>query len=526
MNAFDPLSHRAFRWLWVALVVSSAGMWMQALGAQWFLVTQPDGAAYVALVQTALTLPVAILALPAGVLADNLNRRSLLLVVQAGSVVVGMVLTILMLTDSLDPRLLLGLTALIGCGFALTLTPFQSLIPDLVRRDRIPAAAALVGVGANIARIVGPAVAGFLIADIGIASVFAACALSSVVFVVILLGWKGTAPRVTKRERFLPAMKSGVRYVRHSPQVIKLMLRSFWFTAPMMAVFALLPIVATSQLNMGSGGYGLLFACLGVGAVVGGVSVARLRQSLSTNAIVAISVSLAALCTLGLPFVSSTWVAMVVLLVVGAGWTATNAAMAGALQMYLPAWVRARGLSLFTLALFGGQAIGSLVVGWVAHAFGITSAFVGSGIVMAAGATLAFWLPLKGLDDIDRTPTAHWPEPNLIVDPEDMGGEVAVVVTYWIDPGDEAEFYSLIEHVRRTRLRTGGNGWRLLKDGEIPRRFLEMYSVASWEEHVSQHHVRLVASDQEFEDRVMALSHPRREVQHLFRLDIRETGWR
>jgi MFS family permease len=270
VNAFDPLSHRAFRWLWIALVVSSGGMWMQALGAQWFLVSQPGGAAYVALVQTALTLPVAILALPAGVLADNLNRRSLLLAVQAGSLAVGVVLTILMVTDSLDPRLLLALTALIGCGFALTLTPFQSLIPDLVSRERIPAAAALVGVGANIARIVGPAIAGFLIASIGIASVFAACTLSSVAFVVILLRWNGTTPRVSQRERFLPAMKSGVRYVRHSPQVIKLMLRSFWFTAPMMAVFALLPIVATTQLNMGSGGYGLLFACLGVGAVIGG----------------------------------------------------------------------------------------------------------------------------------------------------------------------------------------------------------------------------------------------------------------
>ncbi len=526
MSAFSPLTHRTFRWLWTATVVANIGMWMQSLGAQWFLVSDPGSASLVALVQVALTAPMAILALPAGVLADNVNRRTLLISVQSATLVVGLVLTVLMLVGALTPVTLLLLTALLGCGQALTLTPFQSLIPDLVSRERIQPAAGLVGIGANIARIVGPAVAGLLVAQVGIGAVFAMNAASTAVLVTVLARWKPAAIHRSHREHFFPAVRTGVRYVRHSPQVLKLMLRSFWFTSPMMAIFALLPLVATERLGMGSGGYGILFALLGAGAVVGGISVTRLRYSMSTNAIVGIGAVLAALVIAALPFVTVPAVAMALMFPAGAAWTASNAAMSGAMQVYLPAWVRARGLALFSVALFGGQAIGSLVVGWAAHSFGLDVAFAGAAVVMAAGATFALWLPLKELQDIDRTPTAHWPEPVLVVDPDELGGEVAVSISYWIDPEDEAEFSALMEHVRRTRLRTGGNSWRLLKDGEIPRRFVEEYSVGSWQEHEYQHHWRLVASDKEWEDKASALSDPPREIQHLFRLDVRRTGWR
>lgn len=524
-SAFSPLTHRTFRWLWIALSVSTIGLWMEALGAQWFLVSQPGGGALVALVQTALVLPMALLALPSGVLADNMNRRRLLIIVQSATLVVGITLTVLMALDRLNPLLLLTLTALLGCGGAMTLTPYQSLIPELVSKERVPPAAALTGVGANMARIIGPAIAGLLVAFIGIAAVFALNAVLTAFFLVVLIRWRGDTVRRTKRERFWPAMRSGVRYVRYSPQVLKLMLRSFLFTAPMMAIFALLPLVATERLGLDSSGYGALFAALGAGAVIGGISIARLRRTMTTNAIVTISVVLAATATAVLPFVTNVPAAFAIIVLAGFGWTAALAAIGGALQVYLPAWVRARGLALTALSQFGGQAIGSVVVGFVADVFGLTTAFVGSAIVMFIGAALAWWLPIHELDHVDRTPTQHWPEPDLIVDPDDFGGEVAVLIEYWIKPEDEEQFLWLMEHIRRIRLRTGGMDWRLLKDGEVEHRFVEQYSVATWEEHEAQHHGRLVASDQVMEDQVEAMSDPPRTVQHLFRMEVRDSSW-
>jgi len=519
-GALSPLAHRAFRWLWITTIAANTGLWMQALGAQWFLVSRPGGGALVALVSAALTLPMSLLALPAGVLADSFDRRRMMIWVQAGSVTVAVILFVLMATGQLVPSTLLIMTALLGCGSALTLTPLQSLIPDLVRRDRVPPAATLIGVSFNIARIIGPAVAGFVVAASGIAVVFALDAVLMACFLVVLVLWRGTAQRSAQREHFLPAMRTGFRYARHSPQVLKLMLRSFWFTFPMMAILALLPLIATERLGMGSGGYGLLFACQGAGAVIGGLSLARIRARFTTNAIAGTAVATASAVTLVLPFVTAKAVAMGLLVVAGGCWTMTHAANAGALQVYLPAWVRARGLAIYSMALFGGQAIGSLFVGWMADQFSLTIAFVTCAFLMAAGATMAWWLPLKELDGIDRTPIQTWLEPELVVDPGEASGSVQVRITYWIAPDDEAEFIRLMEPIRRIRLRTGALDWHLLKDGEVERRFVEEFLVGSWDEHRTQHEVRFVASDQEAADRVTALSDPAPNTRHLFEVDV------
>lgn len=519
-GALSPLRHPAFRWLWIATIAANTGLWMQALGAQWYLVSRPGGGALVALVSLALTLPMALLALPAGILADAIDRRRMLIWVQAGSAAVAALLCVLMATGSLAPSTLIILTALLGCGSALTLTPWQSLIPDLVPRERLLSAAALVGISFNIARVIGPAVAGFVVAWAGIAIVFALNAVLVGVFLVALVAWKGTGKGPHQPERLWPAMRSGFRYVRHSPQVLKLMLRSFWFTLPMMAILALLPLIATERLGMGSSGYGLLFACQGAGAVIGGLGLARARRHFTTNAITGTTVALASVITLALPFVGMPLIAMALMVVAGGCWTMTHAANAGALQVYLPAWVRARGLAIYSMALFGGQAVGSAFVGWMSDQFSLVFAFVVCAVLMAAGATLAWWLPLKQLDGIDRTPIRNWLEPDLVVDPTQGDGQVLVSITYWIDPQHEAEFIRRMSQLRRVRLRTGAIDWSLLKDGEVERRFVEEFVVGSWDEHRSQHEVRFVASDRQAEQAVDTLSNPAPEVRHLFTVDV------
>ncbi|BEP13884.1 MFS transporter [Acidothermaceae bacterium B102] len=517
----SPLEHRTFRWLWMAFAASSLGTWMETLGGQWFVVSQPGGAKYVALVQTAITLPMALLALPGGVLADNLDRRRLLIAVQSGALLVMSLLTFMAWRDLLTVRWILALTVLVGVGNAITLTPFQSLVPDLVSRSEIPSAAALVAVGANLARVVGPAGAGVVITVAGVPAVFALSAATCALFLSVLLAWNGKVNRVSQRERFFPAVRSGVRYVRHSPQVLRLMLRAFWFTTGMMAVFALLPLLATQVLRLGSGGYGALVGCVGLGAVAGGLSTSRLRRRLSANAIIAVCFVVSATVIAVMPWVRMVSLAVALLAVAGWGWTLCLSTMAASMQLYLPAWVRARGLATYWMAMFGGQAFGSVVVGAAAARWGLGTAYLVSASTLALGATLAAWLPVIRFDHLDRTPSMHWPEPSLVVDPHQMGGEVVVQTVYWIDPECEEEFLRRMVGVRRVRLRTGGTAWRLLKDAETPLRFVEEYSVSSWQEHEYQLHSRLVASDRELEMLAAQLSSQVPSTVRLYRFDAR-----
>ena len=520
VGAFSPLASRAFRALWIATLVSNIGTWMQTVGAQWFLVGNPQTESLVAFVQAAAALPMALLAIPSGVLADQFNRRTILLTVQTISFVTALALTFLHFTNTLNAAILLSLTTVLGITSALTFTPFQSLIPDLVPRHHIRAAAALNPLSLNTARVIGPAIAGLVIAKFGITPVFAINAASFLFFVLVLLRWRPTfALTSEKRERFFPAIRSGLRYVRHSPQITKLMLRSFWFTSPMMAIWALLPLISTQLLNLDSDGYGLLITALGGGAIIGATANQRLRRRFTTNAIIATATALEALVILLLPYSTNRALSMTLLGIAGLGWTSALASMAGAMQIYLPAWVRARGLATYSVALFGGQAVGALIIGRVNDEYGLHASFLFASIVMAIGSTQALWRPLKELDDIDRSPALYWPEPELVIDPA-RTAEVNVSITYWIDESDEPAFFDAMEHVRRTRLRTGGYQWGLYRDGETPRRFVETYSVSSWEEHEHQHAHRLVQSDRVVEERVIALSNPPREIKHLFREEL------
>jgi predicted MFS family arabinose efflux permease len=520
-SALAPLGHRTYRWLWMAFSAFNMGVWIQSFGAQWFLVSRPDGVPYVALVQVVMTLPMALLALPAGVLADTLDRRRLLILVQSGALLATSALVVLTWLDLVGVPSMLVLTALVGISNALSLMPFQSLVPDLVPHPEIPAASALVAVGANLARIIGPAVAGLVVARLGVPAVFALAASTCALFVAVLVPWSGGVERVRRRERFFPAVRSGVRYVRHSPQVLRLMVRSFWFTAGMMSIFAQLPLLATQVLDLGSGGFGSLLACVGIGAVVGGLSAARLRRGLSANTIVGLSFGLCAVAVALMPLVTVLPLTVLLLVAAGWGWTLCLSTMAASMQLYLPAWVRARGLATYWMAMYGGQAVGSVLLGAVAQRWGLGTAFFVSALLLALGATMPFWLPLRQLDGIDRSPSIHWPEPQLVVDVEEIDGEVVVQVVYWVDQDVEEAFLTRMVAVRRARLRTGGTGWRLLKDAEIPRRFVEEYSVGSWDEHEYQHKHRMVVSDREQELDAAALSSPAPHIRRLYRFGAR-----
>jgi MFS family permease len=371
-STWAPLRIAVFRVLWLAVLGSQLGTWMQTVGAQWLLVDQPNAGALVSLVQTAGTLPVLLLALPAGVLADSLDRRRMLIWVQLFQVGVGVALTALTFAGAMTPALLLTLTFTLGCGMAMTNPAYQAVIPELVPRPQIPSPAALGSIGMNLARAVGPALAGVLIARTGVAAVFAINAGTFLIFAVALFLWRRQPPEdAGLPEPFVAALRAGGRYVRNSPVMRRLLLRVSLFIVPAVALWALLPLVADRRLGMGAGGYGLLLAALGVGAVVGALVMGRVRAALSTNQMLAAASLTYAVVLAALPLIRVPAVAVILLVPAGSAWMTVLSNLNAEVQLFLPRWVRARGLGTYQMIFFGGQAIGALAWGLLADRIGL-----------------------------------------------------------------------------------------------------------------------------------------------------------
>jgi MFS family permease len=507
LSPWAPLRIAAFRALWFAQLGSMLGTWMQTVGAQWILVETPDSAALVALVQVATTLPMLLFALPAGALADIMDRRRLLVAVQLFQVAVGGSLSVLTALDLMPPTLLLTFTFLLGACLALTLPAYQVFVQELVPRDQIRAVASLGGVAVNGARAVGPALAGVLVAQVGAAAVFAVNAASALVFVVVLLLSRRPRPDAElPPERFASAMAAGGRYVRNSPVVRRMLLRIFLFVLPGAAIWALLPVVADDLLDAGSAGYGLLLGALGAGAVLGAAVLPRVGTRLSANQLLLVAGLLFAGSLVACVVVSDLIVLAVLLVPAGMAWLSVLMGVTGALQVFLPGWVRARGLSMFNVVFAGSQAFGSLLWGLLAQGFGLVVTFVAAAVVMALGAaTVAVW-PLPDVADWDRDPAVYWPEPELTYEPDPREGPILVTVRYVVAPENEEEFLEAIELVRASRLRTGATSCALYRDGADPKVFALVGMYPTWEEHLRQHTGRLTGTDQEREELANALA--------------------
>jgi MFS family permease len=526
-SAWAPLRVRAFRFLWTAQVASTIGTWMQTVGAQWLLVDEPNAPTLVALVQTAMMLPTLLLALPAGALADVFDRRRLLIAMQLFQMVVAAGLTVLTVVGWLPPAVLLTATFLLGCGQTLTVPGYQALVTELVPTEYVRSAAALNGVAMNAARAIGPAIAGLLITQIGVAAIFALNAVSFVVLAGVLVGLRRPpADEPVLPERFTGALLAGTRYVRHSSVVQRLMLRILLFVAPAAALWALLPLVADRLLRLDSRGYGLMMAAVGIGAVIGAwirpwVAARLTPNQLNAAAALIVSVGMA-VCVVVPNFV----VVLVVLLPVGTAWLTVLSTMNGTLQLFLPRWVRARGLSIYQMCFAGGQALAALAWGLVAEAFGVVpTLLVAAGMMSAGAASVRLW-PLHDVSDVDRNPVVGWPDPELAGEPDPEEGPVLVTRTYHVPPERVPQFLDAMQKVRRMRLRTGAAAATLYRDGADPNQFVETSLYPTWAEHLRQHYGRLTGADMQLDRAATALAEDRPQVQHLFPAwSDRSVGW-
>ncbi|GGM95979.1 MFS transporter [Streptomyces fuscichromogenes] len=499
--AWAPLALPVFRALWIAQFVSNTGSWMQTVGAQWLLLGH--GAALVTLVQTASSLPVVLLALPSGVLADRFDRRGLLVVAQVAMCAVATVLAVLAFAGTLAPGALLALTFLLGCGSALMSPAWQAIQPELVGRAQLGQASALGAVNMNLARAIGPAMGGVLVAAAGAGWTFAFNAVSYLGIVAVLLLWRRPAGAFVPpagREGFLTALLAARRYVWNAPGIRRVLLRTALFIPGAAAVWSLLPLVAGDSLGLGSGGYGLLLTAVGSGAVGGAFLLPRLRKLLGANGVLAAGAVVFGVVLAVLATVHVTWVVAVVLLPAGVAWIAVLSTLNAATQIRLPGWVRARGLAVYLLVFQGGQALAAPLWGALSQGAGLSAALlVAAGLLLLSAVTVPLW-PLYDAARIDPTPSDHWPTPPLVHEPGPADGPVLVSIVYHVAPDHRAAFADAMADVARSRRRTGALTWGLFEDGNEPGRFVENYLVGSWAEHLAQHHTRQTVTDRRFEE--------------------------
>lgn len=516
VSAWAPLAIPAFRMLWFAQLGSNIGTWMQTVGAQWYLVDAAAGATIIALVQTASLAPAVLFSLPAGVLADSLDRRRLLIWGSAASAVIAAVLTVIAFLNDLTPWTILGFTFLLGITSTLTSPAWQAIQPELVPRPLIGASSALGGVTVNGARAVGPALAGVLLSLFGAPLVFGINALSFVAAVIALLWWRRPPQSgLDDREPFTAALRAGVRYVASAHLVRRILLRSALFALPASALWALLPVTA-KRLDLAASGYGFLLGALGAGAVLGIFVLPVARKRFSDNTVIAVSALLFAAGTLAaawLPFVPL----LLLLVLAGVAWIGTLTVLNAALQLTLPQWVRSRGASIYILVFMGTMAVGSF--GWGALAGGVgtaTSLAVAAALLVVVAASV-MWLPLlPGTVTVDRTVSLSWPTPTLVLEPQPTDGPVLVQIAYTVRPDDIDAFRESMRLVESSRRRTGGYRWTLLRSGEEEDLLLESFMVPSWGEYRRQQTQRLTGRDREIQATALAHSDAEPREKHYF----------
>lgn len=522
-SPWSPLRHTVFRWLWIANVASNVGTWFQNVGASWLMTTLSPSTTLVALVQAATSLPMFLLSLPAGALADVLDRRRVLLVTQTWMLLAAGGLGLLTLAGRTTPSTLLLFTFLLGLGAALNQPAWQAIIPELVPREDLPAAITLGSIGFNIARAAGPALAGLVVAAAGPGVTFLFNAASFLGVLAVLYRWRRpTEESVLPAERIWGAMRTGLRYVRHAPEVIAVIVRGTAFILCASSLWALLPVVARVELKQGAGGYGLLLASLGLGAVAGAMALPRIRRRFTAEVIVAVSAVTFAAALLALAYVRDFWLVFAALLLAGGGWLSLLSSLSVAVQTVVPSWVRARAISVYNLVFFGGLSMGSALWGAAAERFGTASALAASaaGIVLGLLTTLRF--RLRSGEGLNLSPSRQWPAPIVVHDLEPERGPVLVTVQYQIGPDCASEFAEAMSAVRRIRLRDGALQWGLFADSAVLGRYTEIFLVKSWVEHLRQHE-RVTVADRDIEERARAfhVGPERPVVQHLIAEPVR-----
>lgn len=494
-----PLKHRQFRIFWGAGAVINIAIWMHTVGAAWIMAGLTDSAWMVSLVQTAMTLPIFLFGLPAGVIADLVNRKYWLIFTQSVMLTAASALFVLTYTNSLNAWMLLSLTFLLGTGSALSMSAWIAVILTLIPREIVPAAVALNAISTNVARALGPAIAGMLIAFVGQASMFLLIACCFMGVILFLFSWRSTrASDVLPSETFFGGMRSGLRYIRHSISLISSLKQVFIFTSCASALWALLPLIAKDHLHMDAGGYGLLMAALGAGAVIAAVNLTRLYRIVTLRRLVVLGAVVFAVITAAVSLTNVVWLVWLLLVIAGISWMAVNATVATIVQTCAADWVRARVASVYLLMYMGAMAVGGAVWGLVADYLGLTSSL----LLSAASIVLGIWFTRDGVfvlgSEADYRTVSQTDKLVVAADINHSDGPVSVEIAYQAEAKYQQDFIKCAYAVGQSRRRNGARNWRLYRDLAEPNRFVERFIVESWLGYLRQRD-RVTQADQNTE---------------------------
>ena len=514
-SLWRPLRVLTFRNLLIADVVSDIGTFMQNVGAAWLMVSLGAGPIYVALTQTASSLPYLLLALPAGSAGDIFDRRKLVLATESWMMGVALLLAVLTFAGFMSPWLLLVLTFALSAGDAFETPTWRAILPDLVPKDDLAAASALNGIEFNLARAVGPALAGAVIAAAGVAAAFFVNFVSFFGVILVVARWKRPIrKRTAPPETLTGATVAAIRYVLHSPAILTVVVRTGIMMFFSSALFALVPTVARS-VNATAIGYGILLGCFGMGAIGGALIMQSARARWSTEVIVSTGVLILGLVIVAISGLHRLSTLAPVMLVGGAAWVTFISLISALVQNLAPDWVRARVLAIVTLVYQGGFALGSAAWGAVAQRAGIRIALVYAGVGTIGSLIFALFAKLPD-STADLSPWNHWRMPIVVRDAAaDLhGGPVLVTVEYTIIPERDADFIAAIHQYGRIRRRDGAYRWGIFRDTEVTDRYLEIFLVNSWAEHLRQHE-RQTQADREVEQRLSRYVAAEPKVRHL-----------
>ena len=521
-----PLLRPVFRALWASMMVSTLGIWMHEIGAGWLMTTLAPDPATVALIPAATMLPMFLLALPAGALADIVDRRRYLLVALSWLIFTACALAFFSISGLLNAWGLIGLTVLMGIGTLTLMTGFQALVPDLVPRNEMIAAVTLNAIAANLTRIVGPALAGIIVATTSTGWIFAVNAVIYLAVLTVIFFWHHEHTVCTlPSERFFGAIRSGMRFASQSKPLQIVIVRGLPNFILFSSTLALLPLIVRRELGYGPEIFGNLMGCVGLGAVAIGLNLGQIRKSLSSDTLIVIGGAATVMSTLALAYLRDIWVIGGFMVLFGAAWMTVLSTLQINAQLVLPDWVRARGLAIYLASFSGTVAVGSVVWGQLASATSIPIALVVAAVSGAMGIALALPLSLNTNDKLDHSPAFPIPNPILPYVIKEHEGPIMVEIEYQIDPPDVDEFlYFMRTDNRRMRRRNGAITWGLFQEMDVENCFVEVFVEESWAQRLRSRS-RLTADDLDLINRARSFhrgSEPPRVSQKISRRSARE----
>jgi len=491
--ALVPLRNSTFRTLWLANVVAWLGTWLQNTGAGWLMTSLAPQPFIVAMVQAATIMPVFLLALPGGALADIVDRRVFLIGAQLWTILAAITLAVLTLAHAMTAFLLLALTFAIGIGAALTAPAWSAIVPELVPREDLIQAIALNGIGFNLTRAIGPALAGMLILIGGSSLAFSLYATSIVAVLAALFTWhRGRRFTGLPREHLLSAMRAGVRFVRNTPAIQYAMVRTVAYSVPAAAPWALLPLLVREHLGLGPGMYGVILGMMGIGGVGSGMLLPLVRGQVSRGTTV-VGCTLFSCAGIALLGATHHWLpAAFGMLLFGIGWTSAYATIQAAAQLVCPPWVRARALSIYQLAQNGALTAGSFAWGSLADRMGMANTLLvaaGIGIGLAAivrGYSIDLSIARPTPPPAEPLPVPEAPAAELVPLLRRVRGRVMETVHYSVQQQQRGEFLAAMAEVRKVRGRAGAMFWQLYEDVAHPDGWMEVWSMESWTDHLRE----------------------------------------